>query len=174
MICMKEKRATQILVAIIKIHDLRGVIEAKELEDYPELGSKGAGVSRQYAHREPSFYASVGYNGSVWHMLSANEKDNEEHDVQIFYYRGESDGYQPGTYWLNTGIGIKKFVHPNDISDIGTGYNISRIEAKAAPDIRYAEVLLNYAEALNELTTPYEIPSWNGEKYILLSVQKLN
>ena len=141
-----------------------GVIEAKELEDYPELGSKGAGVSRQYAHREPRFYASVGYNGSVWQMLSANEKDNEEHDVQIFYYRGESDGYQPGTYWLNTGIGIKKFVHPNDISDIGTGYNISRIEAKAAPDIRYAEVLLNYAEALNELTTPYEIPSWNGEK----------
>lgn len=140
------------------------IVEEKELADYPELGSKGAGVSKQYARREPRFYASVGYNGSVWHMLSADEKEKEEHDVQIFYYRGESDGYQPGTYWLNTGIGIKKYVHPNDISDVGTGYNVSRVEAKAAPDIRYAEVLLNYAEALNELTTSYEIPSWNGAK----------
>lgn len=35
---------------------------------------------------------------------------------------------------------------------------------KAAPDIRYAEILLNYAEALNELTTSYEVPSWDGAK----------
>lgn len=140
------------------------IVEKDELDNYPELGRKGAGVSKQYAQREPRFYASVGYNGSVWHMLSADEKEKEQHDVQIFYYRGESDGYQPGTYWLNTGIGIKKYVHPNDLSDVGTGYNVSRVEPKAAPDIRYAEVLLNYAEALNELTTSYEIPSWNGEK----------
>jgi len=35
---------------------------------------------------------------------------------------------------------------------------------KYAPDIRYAEILLNYAEALNEVQGTYEIPSWNGEK----------
>ncbi len=140
------------------------VVKEGELVSYPELGSKGAGVSKQYAHREPRFYASVGYNGSVWHMLNADDKEDEEKDVQIFYYRGDKDGYQPGTYWLNTGIGIKKYVHPNDLSDVGTGYNVTRIEPKASPDIRYAEVLLNYAEALNELTTSYEIPSWNGEK----------
>lgn len=88
-------------------------------------------------------------------------------DVQIFYYRGESDGYKIGTNWLNTGIGIKKFVHPNDLSDADKAYDASRIEAKYAPDIRYAEILLNYAEALNEVQGTYEIPSWNGEKCIL-------
>ena len=36
-------------------------------------------------------------------MLSANIDQKEEKDVQIFYYRGESDGYKIGTNWLNTG-----------------------------------------------------------------------
>lgn len=35
---------------------------------------------------------------------------------------------------------------------------------KADPAIRYAEILLIYAEALNELTGSYEIPSWDGSK----------
>lgn len=140
------------------------VVSTSELTNYPELGAKGANVSKQYAHREPRFYASVAYNGSVWHMLNADIKEHEETDVPIFYYRGEQDGYKTGTYWLNTGIGVKKYVHPNDLSDVDKSYDASRIERKAAPDIRYAEVLLNYAEALNELTTSYEIPSWNGEK----------
>lgn len=140
------------------------LVGSSELPNYPELGAKGANVSKQYAQREPRFYASVGYNGSVWHMLNADAKEHEETDVQIYYYRGEQDGYKTGTYWLNTGIGIKKYVHPNDLSDVDKAYDASRIEPKAAPDIRYAEVLLNYAEALNELTTSYEVPSWNGEK----------
>ena len=140
------------------------VVTKDELSKYPELGAKGVGVSKQYAGREPRFYASVAYNGSVWHMLNADINQKEEKDVQIFYYRGESDGYKIGTNWLNTGIGIKKFVHPNDLSDADKAYDASRIEAKYAPDIRYAEILLNYAEALNEVQGTYEIPSWNGEK----------
>ena len=86
------------------------VVTKDELSKYPELGAKGVGVSKQYAGREPRFYASVAYNGSVWHMLNADINQKEEKDVQIFYYRGESDGYKIGTNWLNTGIGIKKFV----------------------------------------------------------------
>ena len=97
-------------------------------------------------------------------MLNADPEQKEEKDVQIFYYRDEQDGYKPGTYWLNTGIGVKKYVNPYDISDVDKSYDQSRIVAKAAPDIRYAEILLNYAEALNELTTSYEMPSWDGTK----------
>lgn len=33
-----------------------------------------AGVSLQYANREPRFYASVAFNGSVWNMSSLNGK----------------------------------------------------------------------------------------------------
>ena len=140
------------------------VVEKKDLGDYPELGAQGTGVSKQYAGREPRFYASVGYNGSTWHMLNANANDNEKTNVQIFYYRDHSDGYKTGSFWLNTGIGIKKFVHPNDLAKADKGYAVDRVEPKVAPDIRYAEVLLNYAEALNEVVGSHEVPSWNGEK----------
>ena len=64
---------------------------------------------------------------------------------------------------IDTGIGIKKFVHPKDLADSEKSYDVSRVVQKYAPDIRYAEILLNYAEALNEVEGSYEIPSWNGE-----------
>lgn len=140
------------------------VVQSSELRNYPELGSLGTNVSKQYAGREPRFYASVAYNGSTWHMLKAVADKNEKTNQQMFYYRDASDGYKTGSNWLNTGIGIKKFVHPNDLAASDKAYDVSRVEAKAAPDIRYAEVLLNYAEALNELGNSYQIPSWDGTK----------
>ena len=144
-----------------------GDVETKELADYPELGPLGVGVSKQYVQREPRFYASVGYNGSTWHLLNAlnDNTHDEEKNIQVFYYRGGSNGYANSSYWLRTGIGIKKYVHPNDISYTQkNSYDVDRIEHKADPAIRYAEVLLIYAEALNELTGSYEVPSWDGSK----------
>ena len=144
-----------------------GYVETNELVDYPELGPLGTGVSKQYVQREPRFYASVGYNGSTWHLLNAlnDNTHDEEKNIQVFYYRGGSNGYANSSYWLRTGIGIKKYVHPNDISYTQkNSYDVDRIEHKADPAIRYAEVLLIYAEALNELTGSYEVPSWDGSK----------
>jgi hypothetical protein len=44
-----------------------------------------------------------------------------------------------------------------------SGYDSqNRIREKVDPAIRYADILLIYAEALNELTKQYEIPSWDG------------
>jgi hypothetical protein len=99
-----------------------GYVAASELADYPELGPQGAGVSKQYAKREPRFYASVAYNGSTWYFLNADESAEEQKNKQIFYYRGEDNGYKIN-YSLLTGIGIKKYVHPDDISLIGSTYN---------------------------------------------------
>lgn len=144
-----------------------GYVKEKELVDYPELGPLGVGVSKQYVRREPRFYASVGYNGSTWHLLNAlnDNTHDEQKNIQVFYYRGGSNGYANSSYWLRTGIGIKKYVHPNDISYTQkNSYDVTRIEHKADPAIRYAEILLIYAEALNELTGSYEIPSWDGNK----------
>lgn len=140
-----------------------GYVAASELADYPELGPQGVGVSKQYAKREPRFYASVAYNGSTWYFLNADESAEEQKNKQIFYYRGEDNGYKI-SYSLLTGIGIKKYVHPDDISLIGSSYNRARIRPKVDPAIRYAEILLIYAEALNELTGQYSIPSWDGNK----------
>ncbi len=50
-----------------------------------------------------------------------------------------------------------KYVHPDDT-------NRKEIKAKAEPAIRFAEILLIYAEALNELEdgSSYDIASWDG------------
>lgn len=118
------------------------------------------GVSLQYANREPRFYASVAYNGAVWHLLKEPLEKNRE--KQVFYYRGAGNGYTNSVYWLRTGIGVMKFVHPDDTAIGGLADNIKK---KVEPAIRYAEILLIYAEALNELGgSTYNVPSWDKSK----------
>ena len=108
------------------------------------------GVSLQYANREPRFYASVAYNGDVWNLLNSNKNAGEPQNIQVFYYRGDGNGYTNSMFWLRTGIGVKKFVHPDDM---GKGDNNEElIKKKVEPAIRYAEVLLTYAEAKNEVS----------------------
>lgn len=117
------------------------------------------GVSLQYADREPRFYASVGFNGSIWHLTNEEEERNRE--KKVFYYRGDGNGYTNTMFWLRTGIGIKKFIHPRDTYLRG---EMGRIVPKAEPAIRYSDILLMYAEALNELEGSYTIPSWDDSQ----------
>ncbi|MCY4780110.1 RagB/SusD family nutrient uptake outer membrane protein [Sphingobacterium sp. UT-1RO-CII-1] len=122
-----------------------------------------AGVSLQYANREPRFYASVAYNGSFWTLF--NETQERNRNQQVFYYRDDNKGNgfnSSNAYWLRTGFGVKKFVHQNDTYEGGSS---SHIVPKAEPAIRYADILLAYAEALNELDGSYTIPSWRGGSY---------
>ena len=118
-----------------------------------------ANVSWQYAHREPRFYASIAYCGSIWVCASANEA--QYRNKQIFYYRDLNDGKQGFKEDCPlTGIGFKKFVNDEDAFTQG-GYRMDKTENT----IRYAEVLLIYAEALNELTPgqEYTVETYNGE-----------
>lgn len=121
------------------------------------------GVSLQYAHREPRFYASVAYNGSFWSLL--NESQERNRNQQVFYYRDNPRGNgfnSSNAYWLRTGFGVKKYVHPNDTYE---GGDIDNIVYKPEPAIRYADILLMYAEALNELDGSYTISAWDGGSY---------
>lgn len=63
-------------------------------------------------------------------------------------------------YWIPTGIGIMKFISPNDCNTNG-----GKIFDKVDVPLRYADILLMYAEALNELTpgSSYEVTTWQGE-----------
>ena len=120
------------------------------------------GVSLQYAEREPRFYASVAYNGSVWNFSSS--KKPEFRNYTCWYYRDKTDGMNNTVNWILTGIGMKKYVHPSDAkADEG------KIYPKVDPAIRYADILLMYAEALNELTQIYDIESWDGETVYSIS-----
>lgn len=132
-------------------------------EDYKYCNIEN-GVSVQYANREPRFYASVAYNGSTWHYLSQTQSKPNDINQQVWYYFGSPDGYRNDGFYLRTGIGIKKWVHPNDYP--GT------YVAKAETAIRYADILLLYAEALNELTQTYNIPSWNESTTYTISRER--
>lgn len=123
-----------------------------------------AGVSLQFANREPRFYASVAFNGSIWHMTNESEEKNREQ--QVFYYRGSGNGYTNTMFWLRTGIGIKKYVNPMDTYQNG---DLNKIVQKYEPAIRYADILLEYAEALNELSGSYPISSWDSSEVYTIS-----
>ena len=115
-------------------------------------------VSKQYVHREPRFYASIAYNGRKWICSSASESSYR--NQQAWYYREQTDGKQG----LNedgiplSGIGCYKFTSDEDSWATG-GTRIKRTENT----IRYAEVLLIYAEAMNELTKSYEMATFNNQ-----------
>ena len=134
--------------------------------DYKPLD---AGVSLQYANREPRFYASVAYNGTRWYL--GNESQSVNKNIQVFNYRGLKNGYANTMFWLRTGIGVMKYVHPDDTYENG---NINNARFKPEPAIRYADILLMYAEALNELTpgVNYDIPSWDGAMTYQISRDK--
>lgn len=137
-------------------------INNKALHPYDHLPDNG--IYMGYANREPRFYASVAYSGTIWQGASTTE--DRYHNQQIFYYRGEQDGrVNSNERWVNTGIGVMKYVHPYDIN---VGNNAS-IRDKADPALRYADLLLLYAEALNNLTTSYEIASWDGTQTYTIS-----
>ena len=118
------------------------------------------GVSLQNANREPRFYASVAYNGSIWENEGTNVNDNKRY-TQVFIYRNGGDGKDASGFYYWTGIGIRKYYHPEDWSG-------ARVR-KAEPAIRYADVLLTYAEALNELSSTYNIPAYDGVGVITVS-----
>ena len=116
------------------------------------------GVNKRYAHREPRFYASCAYNGTFWPATSAELPENR--NKQVFYYRGTESGWGISNNVLRTGIGVMKYISTRDNGKAGT------IIAKPVVGIRYADVLLWYAEALNELNpgAQYTIPSWDGKQ----------
>ena len=140
----------------------------RNYNNYPPLGMN---VSMQYANREPRFYACVAFNGSYWWDACQEESRKKNRYKQIFYYRGQSadktipnKGYVNGSYYLRTGIGCKKWVHPLDYRTDRNGSDYAHITQKWEPAIRYADILLMYAESLNELTGQHSIPSWDNSQ----------
>lgn len=118
-----------------------------------------AGANKRYANREPRFYASVAFNGAFWPMSSSTQE--KYRNKQVFYYRGYESGGSTKENLLRTGIGIMKYISTRDNAQEG-----GRISSKPVIGIRYADVLLWYAETLNELLpeSTYSIPSWDGSQ----------
>ncbi len=136
-------------------------VQSNEVEQFKPLK---ANVWKEFAHREPRFYASVAFSGALWTMSSATNDPGNNTNKQIFYYRGKTEGRVNGDRWLPTGIGMMKYVNPKD-----NAANGGKIYPKVEIAIRYADILLMYAEALNELSGSYNISSWDGAATYVIS-----
>jgi hypothetical protein len=113
-----------------------------------------AGVYNMYVNREARFYASIGFNEAVWECLSTTDETARMQSAQ--YYATAVDGKGTANEPLNysiTGYVIKKWVHPQDALK-GT---VARKMDKVYAIFRYAEILLSYAEALNNIDGNYTV-----------------
>lgn len=102
-------------------------------------------------NREPRFYATLGFNACVWPTLSHRDAASGTHDYVCDYYNGGSaSDLNNRDYHNRTGYTCRKYVYQDDcIFWNGT------MKAKTYPIIRYAEVLLGYVEAMNEMEGSY-------------------
>ena len=129
-------------------------------------------VHKMFINREVRFYASIGFSGAHWPMLSTS--NNARRNQQFWYNLSGNAGKNTVRnlpYNVNTtGYTLRKFVHPEDswgLTGQGTEYENSRLVAKAYPIIRYAEILLAYFEAFNNLTTTHTIQGSDNKTYTL-------
>jgi hypothetical protein len=108
-----------------------------------------------YENRDPRFYASILYDGANWRERPDDVIANDpEGIVQTGYYENEDGTLSPGLDtrqspiedWNGTysGYYMRKFIDPS----INHQYEDQRLPWR---QMRYAEVLLNYAEASIEL-----------------------
>jgi hypothetical protein len=119
-----------------------GVTPSQNLVDAYEY--VGPVTENPYANRDPRLQATVVVNGSAWNgVLNLDQSPGGEYDMTL---EGAS----------KTGYYLKKFLAPN--LNLIEGGNADHVW----PAYRYAEVLLNYAEAMNEAYGPDADPAGFG------------
>jgi len=154
---------TQKVVDAFRMYDGRNIKNSSAEYPYSETGFSSqaenfsdyqlnANVFNMYINREMRFYACIGYTNCYWPLGSTTS--TVTHDISYLYdgNNGKNTSSDPLNY-PPTGYVIKKFIHPQDAWN---GDNNRRM-IKAFGIIRYADILLMYAEALNNLTQSYTI-----------------
>lgn len=113
--------------------DAFGMANGKRID---EAGS-GYDPQHPYENRDPRFYMTFAYDGSEF---TVNDKTQN-----IETFEGGQDATATNKTATKTGYYLKKLMSPQAVWD-GRSNNVTRTWIL----MRYAEVLLNYAEAMNE------------------------
>lgn len=116
-----------------------GVCPTQNLVDaYEYIGTPNE--SDPYANRDPRFYASIVYNTSIWNGRTIAQAPGETDDMS------KANASRTGYY-------LKKF--------LTDGLNLTQGQTAQHNWVayRFAEVLLNYAEAVNEAYGPSVVPA---------------
>jgi hypothetical protein len=169
-LCIPQK-----IIDAYKMVDGRKIDESRDPYKYSEYGFSSGNelknfsgyrfatgeVSNMYVNREARFYASIGFSECFWPCESTS--DSRSKNLTVNYYYGTSDGKGGSNNIQNypiTGYVLKKTIHRLDAL---AGTN-ARAMDKVFPVIRYAEILLSYAEALNNLTGSHTVEI-DGQSY---------
>ena len=131
----------------------------------PEAGYKEAGYSQftnpcegkerktynMFVGREPRFYVSIVYGGMSWFIpKKAGER------IYLEMYKNGNNGPDASHNHFTTGYNLAKLAMPE--YEASPTKNVKR----ELPYMRYAEILLNYVEAINELKEPYMLEMPDG------------
>jgi len=127
------------------------VVDAFEMKDGTSFSwSNPAHAANPYANRDARFYSSVLYNGVSWKGATLFTSANIWSTGQNQLVPNSPNGIGTATNSTITGYYLKKHINPTVISGypnrglgIGGGHNLIVL--------RYAEILLIYAEARNEV-----------------------
>lgn len=142
------------------------LVDAYEMKDGSLFSWDNAVMKADpYANRDPRFYASIIYNGAKY-IKFANFNGNANNQYNFDIYEGGKN--KAGLSQTETGYYLMKFMDYENVNPAnnsgGTYHNW--------PYFRYAEILLNLAEAANEAGGPnYVVP---GAKTPLTPVQAIN
>ncbi|MBQ8424333.1 MAG: RagB/SusD family nutrient uptake outer membrane protein [Coprobacter sp.] len=175
---------TQKVIDAYRMQDGKTIEEARLLGEYSETGNSRVlryfsgyrllrGTHNMYVNREMRFYACVGFSGCYWPGTSCNNSNYRNQTV--YYYNGGNAGpdkaiSEPKNTCI-TGYVLKKYVHPEDNWYNGDG---STRMSKVFPIIRYAEMLISYAEAVNHLQSTHNVTLPSGHTYTLSRAMNLD
>lgn len=117
------------------------LVDAFPMKDGKTITDAASGYdpANPYVNRDPRFYYSILYNGAMFRQTSTVTQ------APVWtYFNATTDGMGASQYTTRTGYYCRKM-----LNNESTG-NTQRCMS----EIRYAEVLLSYAEALNEYSGP--------------------
>ena len=115
------------------------LVDSYDMADGTPFSWSGSMANDPYVVREPRFYASIIYNGATWKEKKIYTYVDAENGFAAY-----RDNMNPGEKQTVTGYFIRKYLQENNADFDDKGSDQFWIE------MRYAEVLLNLAEALAE------------------------
>ena len=163
-----------------RMADGRPFSEATEEEKSWQAVGTGLTFSENYVltaerarmddNREPRYYASIGFNHCYWPGTAYTGSGSDVTNMNVTYY---SNGNARGSdmNYNRTGYTIRKWAHQEDNLDYS-----GKVKQKTYPIFRYAEVLLGYVEAMNEMENTYtdEVSGVTVNKDVMQMVKYFN
>ena len=144
------------------------IVDAYEMSDGSEFDwSNPEHAAHPYENRDARFYASILYNGAMWKGEPLYTSTNIWSSSQGRFVPNAPNGWGTATNSTPTGYYMRKHMNENVVAGadnrtkgVGGGHNLIVL--------RYAEILLIYAEAKNEILSAPDNTVYNAVNAVRL------